>query len=156
MSDSSLNLFVTSAAIAFAVFGGTRATETLRLFRARDQDYRHLNSVARMSIVLIVASLVPLVLSDVKNSIQISSLTVAAIVLVFCAIIIYSILKGTLQIINILQSALIVVVSLIIAAALCWNYYHGSITLYKSAVFVGIMLLLQRFQLVLHEVISRP
>ena len=73
LSDGSINFLVTSAAITFALFGATRATETLNVFRARPQDYRHLNSLSMMTIVVFLACLFPLLLSDISDMIYFSS-----------------------------------------------------------------------------------
>jgi hypothetical protein len=157
LSDGSINFLVTFAAIAFAIFGGTRATETLSLFCARDQDYRHLNSLSAMSVVIITASSMPLMLSDITNFVQLSSLLVCFIVSFFCIAEIWVISRKSRQILNKYSTAAILVVCILCAALLALNYYYfASITLYKSTIFLGTLALFYRFHLVLHAVIGRP
>jgi hypothetical protein len=73
ISQSSQAFFSSCVSLAFAVFVTVRAAETLRHFPLKSEDYRHLRGVALLSALGTLAGALPLILSESKHCLLISS-----------------------------------------------------------------------------------
>lgn len=85
LSASSQAFFSATASLFFAVIVAVRATEILRHFEVRSQNYRHLQGVIEIAALGLVAALAPLVVAELQDCIRISALAFAVIASVLIA-----------------------------------------------------------------------
>jgi hypothetical protein len=85
LSASSQSFFSATASLFFAVIVAVRATEILRHFEVRSENYRHLQGVIEIAALGLVVALAPLVVAELQDCIRISALAFAVIASVLIA-----------------------------------------------------------------------
>jgi hypothetical protein len=155
-SASTQSFLVLAATVSFALFAASRAIETLKLFNGRKEDYRYLHSIASLSAVIMVASVLPLALSEFKNNIEICSIIFSASALMLFVYILYELLTDKIRLLFKQTSLVLFAASAIfILMTLANAFWYKSVVIYKMAVLWSIALLCIRFYLIMEVVVSK-
>jgi hypothetical protein len=155
-SGSTQNFLVLTSTISFALFAASRAVETLKIFHGKQEDYRYLRSISLLSSIIAIASILPLTLSEVKENIEISSVTFSVLSLLLLVYTTYELLAHKIRLIFKKASLMLFVISAISIIITFLNaFLYRSILVYKIAILWSVVLLCVRFYLIIGVVVSR-
>jgi hypothetical protein len=155
-SGSTQNFLVLTATISFALFAASRAVETLKVFHGKQEDYRYLRSISLLSSIIAIASILPLTLSEVKENIEISSVTFFVLSSLLFAYTVYELLTRKIRLIFKKASLILITASVISIIIISLNaFFYKSIIIYKIVVLWSVVLLCIRFYLIIGVVVSR-
>ncbi len=144
------------ASVAFAIFSASRGIETLRAFRGREEDLRHLHAINLLAGLTAIVSVLPLAISEVAHSIQICSYVSFAGGIATFSHSIYEIATRKVTLIfKQLSYGLIVVSSIAIGILGINAILFDSIVIYKVVVLWAAAVLCIRFYLVIGVVIVK-
>ncbi len=156
LTGSSQNFFVLIASFAFALFAAARAVESIRDFRESPEDLKHLNLMLLQAVVILIIAVLPLVLSDIKNDIQVCSYLGFILSLGLLLHVIWGVFTGGIVFFYKKISLSIVGMSIIVSLAYLANaVFFTSILIYRVLLLIGFLFLCFRYYLVLGHFITQ-
>lgn len=155
-SGSTQNFLVFTSSVSFALFAASRATETLKVFHGKQEDYRYLRSISLLSAIIMLASILPLALSEFENNIEICSIVLATSALILFTYTMYELITNKIKLLFKKISLALFIFSVVSIIIILLNaLLYKSVTIYKIVILWSVILLCIRFYLIVGVVVSR-
>jgi hypothetical protein len=155
LTGSSQNFFVLIASFSFALFAAARAVESIRNFYESPEDFIHLNSMLLLSLVILIIAILPLVLCDISQCVQICSYLSFFLSAGLLAQLIWNLVKGTITFYyKNVAFGIIVLCTLITLAYLLNAIIFTSILVYRLLLLIAFLVLCYRYYLVLGHYVA--